>query len=298
MFGSADGGFKNVDARRRYLVTYDRLRALSPPPDVVHDVSTNFGVVRVYQHGPARGVPVVLIHGFFLTSAMWWQQIGGLSEDFTVYAVDMLGQPGASVQSKRMPTVAHGARCIDAVLAGLGLHGVHLVAHSYGGWLATHTASRTPDRLATLTLIDPANTVTRLSAKCWRSLALLVSFPNSARARRAAGWVTGDRASGSSVDMLTELFVAGFATFVSFLRTPSLQFSGNRLLRSVRLPVQVLLAGNTVHDSRKAVRRIEAVVPGWNYRLWPTASHLLPAEIADEVNDCIREFALGHGSSR
>jgi pimeloyl-ACP methyl ester carboxylesterase len=55
----------------------------------VHDVPTKFGAVRLYQHGPDRGVPVVLIHGFFLTSAMWWGQVEGLTSDFADYAMDM-----------------------------------------------------------------------------------------------------------------------------------------------------------------------------------------------------------------
>ena len=119
MLGLADGGFKSADARRRYLAAYDELRALSPRPDVVHDVPTKFGTVRVYQHGPDRGVPVVLLHGFFLTSAMWWDQVAGLTSDFTVYAMHMLGQPGASIQSKTMFNPAECARSIDAVLEGL-----------------------------------------------------------------------------------------------------------------------------------------------------------------------------------
>jgi len=100
-----------------------------------------------------------------------------------------------------------------------------------------------------------SSTVARLSGRFWRSLALLLTRPNSARAKRAAAWVTGHPAPGSSIDMLTELFVAGFAAFAPPLRTPPLHFSGNRLLRSVHLPVQVLLAGNSVHDSSKAIRR-------------------------------------------
>jgi pimeloyl-ACP methyl ester carboxylesterase len=137
LFDLADGGFKSADARRHYLTAYDELRTLSPRPDVVHDVPTKFGNIRVYQHGPVHGVPIVLIHGFFLTSAMWWEQVTDLASDFTVYAIDMLGQPGASIQSKTMFTSAHCARSIDAVLEGLGLREVHLVGHSYGGWLAT-----------------------------------------------------------------------------------------------------------------------------------------------------------------
>ncbi|WP_307787492.1 alpha/beta hydrolase [Mycolicibacterium sp. S2-37] len=264
----------------------------------MHDVATSFGTVRVYQHGPDRGVPVVLIHGFFLTSAMWWAQVADLTDDFTVYAMDMLGQTGASVQSRSMLSPADCARCIDAVLEGLGLDDVHLVGHSYGGWLATHTAARTPQRLATVTLVDPASTVARLYGRFWRSLALLLTRPHSARARRAAAWITGHPAPGSSIDLLTGLFVAGFAACVPPRHTPPLILASDRLLRSVRLPVQVLLAGNTVHDSAKGLRRMQSVVPHWRYHLWPNASHALPAEVPDEVNACIRQFVIASGVSR
>lgn len=295
MFGSADGGFKNAEARRWYLAAYNEVRALSPRPDVVHDVPTNFGTVRVYQHGPNHGVPVVLIHGFFLTSAMWWDQVAGLRSDFTVYAFDMLGQPGASIQSRAMFRPADCARSVDAVLEGLGLRDVHLVGHSYGGWLATHTAARLPDRLATVTLVDPAHTIARLYSRFWRSLGLM-SRPRSVRARRAAAWILGDPAPDSSVDTLAGLFVEGFATFAPPVRTAALRFPSDGLLRSVHRPVQVLLAGNTIHDPGKAPDRMRSVVLAWRYHLWPTASHALPAEVPDEVNACIRQFAIEHRS--
>jgi pimeloyl-ACP methyl ester carboxylesterase len=280
------GRFKSADARGRYLTRYEELRALSPRPDVVHDVSTEFGTVRVYQHGPDGGVSVVLIHGFFLTSAMWWAQVAYLARDFTVYVVDALGQPGESTQSKAMFTPTDSARCVDAVLQGLQLHGVHLVGHSYGGWLATHTAARTPRRLASLTLVDPANTVVRLSTKFWLSVALQ-GRPDSTRARRGAIWITGHHA-------LAELFGAGFAAFEPPLRTPPMRLISDHVLRSVDVPVQVLLAGNTVHDSEKGIARMRSVAPGWRYHLWPNASHALPVELPDEVNDYIRRFVTEH----
>lgn len=213
MLGRADFGFRSADARRRYLELYEELRALSPPADAVHDLATKFGVVRAYQHGPAGGVPIVLIHGYFLTSSMWARQIAALTSNFTVYTIDMPGQAGASMQSKSMLTPADCARCIDDILGGLGLQDVHLVGHSYGGWIATHAAARFPQRLATMTLIDPASTVARISAKFWTSLVIATSWPRSARAERAAAWVMGDPESGSFVDKLAGLFLAGFAAF-------------------------------------------------------------------------------------
>jgi pimeloyl-ACP methyl ester carboxylesterase len=289
-----DSGFRSALARHTYMAAYDEVRALSPQPDVVHDVATRFGTVRVYQHGPDGGVPVVLIHGFFHTSAMWWAQVSSLKRDFTVYAMDMLGQPGASTQSRSMLTPADCARSIDAVLQGLGLHDVHLVGHSYGGWVATHTAARAPERLATVTLVDPASTVARLSTRWWQSLAMFLSRPRSAQAKRAAAWVTGHPTPGSSVDMLARLFVEGFATCAPPVRTPPPSFLSARRLRSVNLPVQVLLAGNTVHNSHKALERMRKVVPQWRYHLWPNASHALPAENPDEVNAAIRQFIIEH----
>ena len=205
----------------------------------------------MYQHGTDRGVPIVLIHGFFLTSGMWWQQIDDLAGDFTVYALDMVGQPGVSMQSEPMWGGGGGG-------GGGNQHG----GTALWELLAKSRAAAERAKLA--------------------------------RAKRAAAWVTGAAATGSSIDMLTKLFLAGFAAFAPPLRTPPLHFSGNRLLRSVHLPVQVLLAGNSVHDSSKAIRRIQSVVPRWRYRLWPNASHTLPAEIADEVNDCIRQFVIEH----
>lgn len=291
--GLADGGFKNPGRRQRYDVVYDEARALSPLPDAELDVPTDFGDVRVYRHGPAGGTSVVLIHGFFLTSAMWWEQVAGLADEFTVYTLDMLGQPGRSSQSAALRTPGDCASVIDAVLQRLKLDDAHLVGHSYGGWLATHTAALAPDRVRTLTLIDPAHTVVRLDRRFWRGLAVLLTRPRSTGAARAASWITGQPESGSAIATLTRLFLAGFDAF-SRPRTAPIRLASDDLLRSVRRPVQVLLAGNTIHDSTMGVSRVGSVVPEWQHRLWPSASHFLPAEFPDDVNQCIRDFADQH----
>lgn len=192
---SDKSGFRSVESRQRYLAVYDRVRALSSRPDAVHDVPTEFGVVRVYQHGPAGGIPVVLLHCFWATSAMWAEHVSALTNDFTVYTVDLLGQPGASVQSRSMKSAQDCACCLDQVLGGLGLTGVHLVGHSYGGWTAAQTAARIPDRLASVTLIEPVNTVARLSARFWRTGALLL-LPGAERKQRTVAEILGHPAPG------------------------------------------------------------------------------------------------------
>ncbi len=114
-------GFRDAGARRRYLAVYDRVRARTPPPTATHDVTTDFGVVRIYQHGPTGGVPLVALHCFWATSAMWTEHIPALTGHFTVYTVDLLGQPGASVQTKTMWRATDCARSIHSVFDELSL---------------------------------------------------------------------------------------------------------------------------------------------------------------------------------
>jgi pimeloyl-ACP methyl ester carboxylesterase len=284
-----------------FLVVYDQVRTLSRKPDVIRDLPTEFGVVRVYQHGPDGGIPVVLLHCFWATSAMWADHVAALIGEFTVFTIDMLGQPGASVQSKAMLTANHCARCIDQVLNGLDLDGVHLVGHSYGGSAALQIAARAPARLASVTLAEPCNSVARLPGKFWRNGVVLV-LPGVERKRRIVEKFCGHPSPGSQVENLVQLFMAagGGGEFAS-VGTPFPSYPRDALLRSVEIPDQVLMAGKTIHDSAKGIERIRNVMPAWRYRLWPDASHMLPCEAADEVSDYIGDFAretIGKGRKR
>ena len=91
------------------------------------------------------------------------------------------------------------------------------------------------------------------------------------------------------------LVMAAGSEFASF-GTPFRRYTPNSLWRSIDLPVQVLLAGNTIHDSAKGIDRIRKVVPSWHYRLWEDASHMLPCEAVEEVTACIRDLAQEHSA--
>jgi pimeloyl-ACP methyl ester carboxylesterase len=89
---------------------YDEMRLLGPAPDVVHEVPTEFGTVRAYQHGPACGKPIVLVHCFYASSAMWAGQVPALVGDFTVYTIDCLASRVQAGNRKRcvLPVTASG----------------------------------------------------------------------------------------------------------------------------------------------------------------------------------------------
>ena len=109
---------------------------------------------------------------------MWAYNLPDLAAARTTYALDALGDAGLSVQIRRIRDAADQADWLDQVLVQLPVRSVHLVGHSFGGWLAANYAVRHPERVQTLTLLDPVFVFQGLR---WQVLISLARFPRSWR---------------------------------------------------------------------------------------------------------------------
>jgi pimeloyl-ACP methyl ester carboxylesterase len=150
------GRFTGEQARERFLRAYDVAMRTWPEPRRELVVETDFGTVHVHHHGPTTGAPIVLLHGASGNSSNWYPQIATLGARHPVYAIDTIDDPGRSVAQRVVDGSVENAAWLGEVLAGLGLDDVHLVGLSYGGWLALNQAVYEPERLATVTVLDPA----------------------------------------------------------------------------------------------------------------------------------------------
>jgi pimeloyl-ACP methyl ester carboxylesterase len=72
-----------------------------------------------------------------------------------------LGDAGMSVQVRPIRDAADQADWLDQALAQLPVRSVHLVGHSFGGWLAATYVVRHPELVQTLTLPSAAALSTR-----------------------------------------------------------------------------------------------------------------------------------------
>lgn len=122
-----------------------------PQPEPL-DIPTWAGTTRVYRwHG--EGDPVVLLHGMGGTALTWGPYLEGLAGQ-DVYAVDTIGDVGRSEQTALIADGDDLARWLDETVAGVGVDRAHLAGTSYGGYLALNLAARSPQRVASITLID------------------------------------------------------------------------------------------------------------------------------------------------
>ncbi|WP_299374343.1 alpha/beta hydrolase [uncultured Tateyamaria sp.] len=101
------------------------------------------------------GPPVLLLHGFPQTRAMWHAIGPRLAADFTVVTADLRGY-GDSSKPADMAEMSFRPMADDqrALMAHLGHDRFHLVGHDRGGRTAHRLALDTPDAVLSLTLMD------------------------------------------------------------------------------------------------------------------------------------------------
>jgi pimeloyl-ACP methyl ester carboxylesterase len=127
-----------------------------PQPNRQFHVPTRYGETFVVSSGKDDAPPLLLLHGAGSNSAMWIADAPAWSARFKLYAVDVIGEPGFSAESRPPMKSDAFALWLDDVLQGLEIDRFSMIGISLGGWLALDYATRRPARVDRLVLIVPA----------------------------------------------------------------------------------------------------------------------------------------------
>ena len=104
--------------------------------------------------GATEAAPIVFLHGFGAAAFVWsdlQQDFGGERRSL---AYDLPGH-GQSLQADGVGSAGHMAGAVSADLAGRGVSWAHFVGHSMGGAVASKIALRSPEIVASMTLLAP-----------------------------------------------------------------------------------------------------------------------------------------------
>ncbi|MEJ2885367.1 alpha/beta fold hydrolase [Actinomycetospora aeridis] len=281
------GGFVDEEARARYAAALERAMA-GLPPHVSRDVATAFGTVRAHRFGDAGGTSLLLVPGRIGTTAMWAPNLPALAARHTVWAVDLLGEPGASVQTAPLTSDADQAAWLAEVVDAIG-GPVHVVGASLGGRWGLELAARSPDAVRSLALLEPAHTLARL-----RPGFVLASIASLVGGRRFFLRYAGGEEPPAD-DPLTPVMELGARTYRMALAPPG--YPSDAALRSLAMPVLALLGGrSTVLRADRAARRARALIPDVEVEVWPDAGHALPSSHADAVDARLAAFLARAGT--
>ncbi|MFF0338108.1 alpha/beta fold hydrolase [Kribbella sp. NPDC004875] len=272
-----------------YRSKYDAAMRDLPTPAAVLDLCTEYGVVRAYKFsGSSSGDPLVLLPGTSSGTPVWADNLESLLAITDVYAIDLLGEPGMSVQTKPITSDADKAHWLDQALAGLPEKRFNLLGLSIGGWTAVNLAVRRPDRIATVTTLDAVNVYDGIPlGTVLRSLPAAVKWlPRSWRDS-----FNSYTAGGKPVEHVpvADMIESGMKNYT--IRQPQPGRITPDELAGLSMPVLAIIAGRSVmHDPAKARRTAEQALRTKTVAFYPEASHAINGEYPEQIAEDLRMF--------
>jgi haloacetate dehalogenase len=148
----SNGGRAWIERRAARSVTCAPRRGRAPPRG---------GRIRARAGG--SGPPVLLLHGYPQTHAIWHRVAARLAERFTVVAADLRGYGDSDKPPSTPDHAPYSKRAmaadVAAAMSRLGFDAFHVVGHDRGGRVGHRLALDRAERVATLTVLDIAPTL-------------------------------------------------------------------------------------------------------------------------------------------
>ena len=291
--------FKSSEGEALYRSAYDAALQLWSAPHESIFVPTRFGRTHVIASGIAQGKPIVFLHGVLAGGTMWFPQANVLSEEYRIYAVDVLGDVNLSVPTTLPKTRVETAEWLTAVFDGLGIKQATVVGISLGGFLAINLALYAPQRVSRFVILDPAASLAPYSLSF-----MLRTIPNAFAAifsdHPMDSIVKWAAANGKIVEQATPIMrQMDIALKHGRMRLKTLPtvFRDDEL-RRLQTPMLLLLGERSViYDPQAAVNRAKRLIKGVRAEFIPESGHLLTFEQPELVTNRIREFLIDRESS-
>lgn len=276
--------------------------AAVPPADESHLVALEG--VRLFVQDQGAGEPVLLLHGWPDTHALWDQQVAALTAaGYRTIAPDLRGF-GASDKPQDVSayTLEQLLGDVLQLLDRLDVPQAHVVGHDWGGAIACVLAAVAPQRVKTLTCLSVGHPSAFQDAgweqreKSWYMLLFQLSGI-------AEQWLAQD----DFANLRSWSQHPGVDEVVTRLRTPEALTASLNLYRAI-FPPEVLLepprqlppiqvptmgvwSTGDLALTEQSMTGTESYVTGsWRYERVEGAGHWMPLDVPETVNRLLLDF--------
>jgi pimeloyl-ACP methyl ester carboxylesterase len=257
------------------------------------------GFVRYRQareHAP--GVPFVLLHGIGSGSGSWMEQ---LQDDSLgrVLAWDAPGYADSSALKPDHPSASDYGQVLWAWLDALGVETVHLVGHSLGCIMAAGAARIQPGRIASLSLLSPAQGYGTAPAelrekKSQERLQAMATLGLQKMAEQRAPRLLSPTANADQIELATYLMAhlneGGYTQATHLLANANIRADLQAFAANSTAPIQVACGEQDVITPPQACREL-ATALNLPYLNLPDAGHLCAMQAPEAVSQALRTIS-------
>lgn len=263
------------------------------------------GTLSFVEAGAGPGV--VMLHSIGSSSAQWAGVTAWLRRSHRVLALDFHNCGGTS----RWRGGAQGLVEAEVELARLvidfaGERRIHVIGHSYGGWIALHLARLVPARIASLVLIEPVALhllgefdPVGYSEYLRESDAYVDLVRRGEPARAAERFVDYWNWPGTWQMMPAEFrdtMVALADHFCDVYAVGPIEKLTLAEIANIALPTLVVCGEASPQPTRSLAHRLAEVIPGAALTTIPGAGHMSPVTHAREVSRRLLEYIAAHAA--
>lgn len=280
---------KPVTETEQYHAAYDRALSLWPVPYMELAIETSFGNAQIIASGPDKAPPVVLLHGMNASSTMWYPNIGELSKNHKVYAIDNLTEPGKSEMNRKVNYMEEVINWYIEILDKLEIHEFTLIGASKGGWLAVNLALHLQNRVERLILLSPLQTFSRIPPGT--KVLSAISYALNPKRHRLDNVL---KSMSIDVSRMDTLYVDQFH-LGSKIADPALLLKNftpftRKELITLKMPVLVLIGDKDIINKKSAVEKANEYIPQAETWIIRDAGHFLSMDQSEVTNDRIVNF--------
>lgn len=285
-----NGHWKTDDKGKQYADTYEQALQTLPKPSEQYDVPTDFGTVRVYlwsNDTVKDKTPIVLLPGRTAGAPMWSADLPYLITERPVYALDAIGDAGMSVQTKLIESSADQARYLEQTFDYLKIAKLNLVGHSFGGYNAANYVTQYPERVASLSLIEPVFVLKGIKPTLMLKM-VSASLPGAPKSwmDSAVADISGETSYNPS-DPIQRMIKEGTDYYESSL--PLVETITPEQASKWSMPVYIAMAQNStkLHDPVKIAQLARQNIKLAESKVWQDATHYLPMKSPKDISAAI-----------
>jgi pimeloyl-ACP methyl ester carboxylesterase len=263
--------------------------------------------LRFYFVDEGSGTPVVLLHGFPDTSALWQAQIAALvAAGYRAIAPDLRGRGRSEwpphVEDYALPNIVQD---VAALLDQLGVERAHVVGHDWGAAVAWVFASLLPQRVDRLVVISVGHpgtgAVLRPSLeelqKSWYQLLFQFEGVTEELLQRDDWYLLRELIhGGGDVDQYIQTLsqpgalTAGLNWYRANLH-PRLRLGPSPAIPAVQAPTLAIFStGDLYLPEERVVRSADFVTGPWRYERFEGVSHWIPTQAPDRLIQLLLDF--------
>lgn len=258
--------------------------------------------MKLHYSESGRGTPVVLLHGFPLTSAIWAQQRQQLADRYRVITPDLRGH-GQSPAPAGIYEMESLAGDVLELLDSLDIEQAAIMGHSMGGYVTLAAWRIAPARFLALGLIDSqAGADTPEGRQGRMQLAEKVAAQGSQAAADAMlpRLFSPGVAAGSPIweQVRGMILITPQAGIIGALNGMAVRPDSNPILPGVDVPVLIVTGDK---DQIIPVAKAEAMstaIPNATLKVIANAAHMTMLEQPAATTAAIDEFLRAAGLSR